>query len=145
MKHSFFIFLLIVSSISSLSALAQSTDSIYNAPDVLPEFPGGLKGLSAFLSQNVRYPALAQENHIEGRVLVRFVINSEGTPEKAYVIHPVHPDLDREALRVVRLLPKWKPGEKNGQPVSVWFTLPISFKLSTPPPVKTEETKQSES
>lgn len=102
---------------------------IVTKPDQNPEFPGGLQGLMHFLGSNLRYPAVAAKEKIEGRVLLKFVVNTMGEVENISVERSVSPELDAEAIRVVSLLPKFNPGKLNGEPVNVWFALPITFKL----------------
>lgn len=94
-----------------------------------PSFPGGDLGLHKFISSKVRYPNAAREAGIEGKIYVRFCVTKSGKVEKISIIRGVDPLLDKEALRVVNLLPNWTPGENNGKKVSVWYTLPISFNL----------------
>ena len=103
---------------------------IWTIPEEEPEFPGGLKGLQHVLAKNTKYPTLAIENDMQGKVYVRFVINEKGEVESAHIIRPVYPLLDKEALRVVRSLPNWKPGKQGGKAVKVWFTVPIVFVLN---------------
>src|SRR5215467_11325863 len=95
----------------------------------MPEFPTGNEHLAEFLAQNIRYPAAAREDGIQGRVWVRFIVLEDGTISNAEVIKPVTGGLDKEALRVVNLMPKWKPGRQNGKPVKVYYKLPITFRL----------------
>lgn len=95
-----------------------------------PEFPGGQEALMKYLSTNMKYPAKAQENGIEGRVLVKFVVNTDGTISDAAIQKSVDPDLDAEALRVVNAMPKWNPGKKDGEVVRTSFTMPIVFRLN---------------
>ena len=102
---------------------------IVTKPDQNPEFPGGLQGLMQFLGSNLRYPAVAAKERTEGRVLLKFVVNTKGEVENIIVERSVSPELDAEAIRVVSLLPKFNPGKLNGEPVNVWFALPITFKL----------------
>ena len=101
-------------------------NNVYNSVDELPSFPGGI---SQWLSQNLQYPPIAQENGIQGTVVVQFVVEKNGSLSDVKVIRSKDPSLDNEALRVVRNMPKWKPGKLNGSPVRVSFTLPITFKL----------------
>ncbi len=95
----------------------------------MPEFPGGQQALMEYLSKNIKYPAKAIKEGIQGRVIVRFVINRTGTVERAEVIRGLGSGCDEEALRVVNAMPKWKPGKHNGQAVSTFYTWPIIFKL----------------
>lgn len=94
-----------------------------------PEFPGGIDGLMRFLSENVRYPDICAQGEIQGKVLVKFTVFKDGHVGNIEVVKSAHPSLDAEAVRVVRLLPKWIPGILNGKPVNVWYNLPINFKL----------------
>jgi len=95
----------------------------------MPEFPGGMPALISFLAKNIKYPALAQEIGAQGKVFVRFIVNIDGTIADAVVVRSADQALDQEALRVVRSMPKWRPGLQNGKPVRVIYTVPISFVL----------------
>jgi protein TonB len=95
----------------------------------MPEFPGGEEELIRFISNNLRYPTVAQELGIEGRVIIRFVVSRTGEVDRVEVIRSLDPSCDKEAIRVVKMMPKWIPGKQNGRPVPVYFTLPIVFKL----------------
>ncbi|HPC98527.1 MAG TPA: energy transducer TonB [Bacteroidales bacterium] len=95
----------------------------------MPEFPGGEAALLRFINENVKYPEEAVENNLEGRVVVRFVVSADGTVKRAELLKGVHPVLDSEALRVVSLMPKWRPGKQNGTSVPVWFSVPVKFEL----------------
>ena len=106
------------------------SDGVYLMPDQLPEFPGGIQSMMKFLSTNIKYPVEAQKKGISGRVIVQFVIMEDGTLDQAKVIRGVDPLLDEEALRVVKSMPKWKPGMDRGEAVKVRFTAPIMFNLS---------------
>ena len=106
------------------------SDGVYLMPDQLPEFPGGIQAMMKFLSTNIKYPVEAQKKGISGRVIVQFVIMEDATLDQAKVIRGVDPLLDEEALRVVKSMPKWKPGMDRGEAVKVRFTAPIMFNLS---------------
>lgn len=95
----------------------------------MPEFPGGELELRKWIAENVKYPAAARENDIKGKVYVRFAVTERGKVDKVSVVRGVHPLLDEEAVRVIKKLPKWKPGRQRGKPVSVWYTVPINFQL----------------
>lgn len=95
----------------------------------MPEFPGGELGLKKFIANNVNYPTIARENDIQGKVFVRFAVTATGKVDKVQIVRGVDPLLDKEAIRVVKSLPKWKPGQQRGKPVSVWYTVPINFQL----------------
>jgi protein TonB len=95
----------------------------------MPEFPGGGAALLKFISENIIYPQEAAENGVHGRVILRFVVSSDGSVKRVEVLRSIHPILDTEAIRVVSKLPKWKPGKQNGIAVPVWFTVPVNFEL----------------
>ncbi len=95
----------------------------------LPEFPGGMSALVKWLTDNIKYPKPAQMQHIEGQVVVSFIINRDGTIADIKLAKSVHPLLDREALRVARMMPKWKPGLQNDKPCRTLFAIPIVFKI----------------
>jgi periplasmic protein TonB len=96
----------------------------------MPEFPGGESELYSFLSKNLEYPELAQKNRIEGKIAVRFVVDIDGSISKIEIAKRIGWGCDEEAIRVLKLMPKWKPGKEKGKAVPVYFTLPIMFKLS---------------
>ena len=98
--------------------------------EVMPQFPDGDEALIKFLQENLVYPPEAKENGIEGRVIVSFIVGRDGSVTEIKVIKNVHPLLDEEALRVVKMMPNWKPGKLNGKTVPVRFQLPIDFKLT---------------
>ena len=95
----------------------------------MPEFPGGQDALNRFLVRNIKYPLLAQENGIQGRVVCQFVVNSDGSIVDISVVRGVEESLDKEAIRVIKSMPKWTPGRQGGKSVRVKYTLPIRFKL----------------
>lgn len=105
-------------------------NQVFTAVDQMPTFPGGDAELMKYIASHVRYPDVAVENGVQGRVVVQFVVQKDGSIGEVKVVSSKDPDLDREALRVVRTLPKFTPGRLNGQPVNVYYTLPITFKLS---------------
>lgn len=94
-----------------------------------PEFPGGEAEMYKWLGNNIVYPSAASEEGIQGRVVVEFVVGRDGSITNVRVVRPRHPALDKEAVRVIKSMPKWIPGRNNGQPVKVTYTLPVSFKL----------------
>ena len=102
---------------------------IFQVVEENPEFPGGMKECMKFLSNNIKYPQISQENGVQGRVIVQFVVNADGTIVDPVVVRGVDPYLDKEALRVVGLMPKWKPGKQRGKEVRVKYTLPVMFRL----------------
>ena len=107
----------------------EAPDHIFQIVETQPEFPGGDAARTAFLNANIKYPVVAQENGISGRVTLQFVVNVDGSIVDIEVMRGVDPSLDREAVRVVSIMPKWKPGEQRGKPVRVRFTLPVNFRL----------------
>lgn len=102
-----------------------------SAPEGLetPEFPGGKKAFEEYLVKNINYPENAKANNIEGRVLIRFTVMSDGSIVNAYVEKGIDEECDNEALRIVKAMPKWKPAIYEGKPVNVQYALPIYFKL----------------
>ena len=104
-------------------------DEAFAVVEQMPEFPGGMKELMTYLKDNIKYPKAAQENGIQGRVIVQFVVEKDGTPTEFKVIRSVDPDLDAEALRVMKEMPKWKPGMQRGQVVRVKYTVPVTFRI----------------
>lgn len=100
----------------------------------MPSFPGGQKALMDYLSKNIVYPVKAAEKNIQGRVIIRFSVDLDGSLSDITIVHSVDPALDAEAIRLVKTMPKWIPGTQDGQPVKVNFTLPITFSLSNATP-----------
>jgi protein TonB len=107
----------------------ESAQPIFTVVEEMPQFPGGPVELQRYLVTSVRYPVIAQENGIQGRVTCSFVINRDGSVVDAEVLRGVDPSLDKEALRVVNAMPKWTPGKQRGKPVRVKYTVPITFRL----------------
>lgn len=95
----------------------------------LPEFPGGMSVFAQWLTTHLKYPPSAKRQKIQGKVVVSFIVNKDGSLSEAKVEKPAHPLLDREALRVIRMMPRWKPGQENGQPCRTLFAIPIVFQL----------------
>lgn len=104
-------------------------DGVFMVVEQMPEFPGGMPEFMNFLKTNIKYPKSAQERKVQGRVIVQFVVEKDGTPTEFKVLRSIDPDLDAEALRVLGEMPKWKPGMQKGEVVRVKFTVPVSFKL----------------
>lgn len=94
----------------------------------MPQFPGGDATLMKYLNNNINYPQEAMKNGLEGRVIVQFVVTKNGTIGEVKIIRSVDPELDKEAIRLCKSLPKFTPGRMNGKAVNVWYTLPITFK-----------------
>ena len=108
----------------------EKEDEIFQVVEAMPEFPGGTAELMKWLQKNIKYPSIAAENGVQGRVIVQFVVNKDGSIVDPVVLRSVDPYLDKEAIRVVKSMPKWKPGEQRGKPVRVKFTLPVMFRLT---------------
>jgi protein TonB len=104
-------------------------EEIFRSVEQMPQFPGGDAALLKYLSSHINYPPMAAENNVQGKVTLQFVVEKDGRVGEVKVIRSVDKDLDREAIRVVKTLPKFTPGRQNGQPVRVWYTLPVTFKL----------------
>ena len=110
-------------------APAGGADVVTDVAEVMPEFPGGAAAMFKYLSQKLRYPTVSRENKVQGRVIVQFVVGRDGAVRDVAVKLGVDPWLDKEAVRVVSSMPRWKPGTQKGRPVSVRCTLPVSFRL----------------
>ena len=108
-----------------------SIEKILDYADQMPEFPGGPQALLLWIKNQIKYPSLAVENGIQGIVYVQFAVDRDGSVSNVHVARGVYPSLDEEALRVIKELPKWKPGMQKGQLVRVAYTVPINFKLQT--------------
>ena len=106
-------------------------EEVFTAVEQMPQFPGGEAELLKYIASHIKYPTMAAENNIQGRVVVKFVVGKDGRVGEVVVLRGKDPDLDKEAVRVVKTLPNFIPGKMNGQAVSVWYTLPINFKLQS--------------
>ena len=104
---------------------------VYDAVEQMPEFPGGVEEMMNYLSQNIHYPVNAAKNNVEGRVVLQFVVEKDGQIGEVMVARSVDPELDAEAVRVVKSMPNFIPGRQDGKPVAVWYTIPIFFKLQS--------------
>ena len=107
----------------------EEEQQIFEVVEEAPEFPGGMGALMKFLGSNIKYPTIAQENGVQDRVIVQFVVNKDGSIVDAKVMRSVDPYLDKEALRVVSSMPKWKPGKQRGKAVRCRYTVPVMFRL----------------
>ena len=104
-------------------------EEVFRSVEQMPQFPGGEAALMKYLQSHINYPPMAAENNVQGRVVVQFVVDKTGKVGEVKVVRSVDKDLDKEAVRVCKSLPKFTPGRQNGQAVSVWYTLPVTFKL----------------
>lgn len=102
---------------------------IFTVVEEMPSFPGGMGECMKFLGKNINYPSISQENGVQGRVIVQFVVNTDGSVVDPVVMRGVDPYLDKEALRVIKMMPKWSPGKQRGKPVRVKYTVPVVFRL----------------
>lgn len=107
-----------------------NSNRVYDVVEQMPSFPGGISGLRTYLNQNIRYPAEAQETCVQGRVVVSFVVGKDGHISDVTVLRSVDPSLDKEAVRVIRNMPRWTPGKQGGEPVKVRYNVPVSFRLN---------------
>lgn len=133
MKKLFLIIILAAISFTTVGAQNKAeanSGKVYEAPEVMPEYPGGMEKLMEFLRTSVKYPVQAQKSKIEGRSVIGFVVETDGSISNVSVTKGSHPLLDSEAIRVVNEMPKWKPGMIKGNPVRVKFNLPVYFKLN---------------
>ncbi len=105
------------------------TPEVFDIVEIKPDFPGGESAMYEWLAKNINYPVIAQENNIQGKVTLQFVVGKNGEIENIVVMRGVDPSLDKEAVRVVKAMPNWIPGKQGGVPVKVRFTLPVQFKL----------------
>lgn len=105
-------------------------EEIFVVVEKSPEFPGGTNALYDYLRKNMKYPAICRESGITGRVIVSFTVNKDGSIVDVEVVKGVHPQMDKEAVRVVSAMPKWSPGEQRGKPVRCRFNLPVNFRLN---------------
>jgi protein TonB len=108
----------------------EEEEVIFMVVESMPEFPGGQQALFKYLAENVKYPVIAQENGIQGRVICQFVVNKDGSIVDVVAVRSSgEASLDKEAIRVIKSMPKWKPGKQRGKPVRVKYTVPVNFRL----------------
>ena len=131
-------------SVESITKKPAEEGEIFQVVEEQPMFPGGMQEMMKFLQQNIKYPKEAQEQGKQGRVIVQFVVNKDGSIVNDSIVRSVDPLLDAEALRVVRSMPNWTPGKQKGKPVRVRFTLPVTFHLNGDAPKQATEAKQPE-
>ena len=112
---------------------APQSKKVYRSVDQMPQFPGGEAGLMRYLQSNINYPANAAMNNIGGRVILQFVVEKDGHIGEVKVVRSIDPEIDAEAVRVVKSLPDFIPGRQDGEPVAVWYTIPVSFKVQSEP------------
>jgi len=117
--------------VTSAPITEEEDQVVFQVVEKMPSFPGGDAALFKFLGDNVKYPVIAQENGVQGRVICQFVVNKDGSIVDVEVVRSVDPSLDKEAIRVIKSMPKWSPGQQRGKPVRVKYTLPVNFKLQS--------------
>lgn len=112
-----------------LSQQSENSNTVHDVVEQMPSFPGGQSALMQWLSNNIKYPTVAEENGVQGRVVCTFVVERDGSITNVQVVRGVDPSLDKEAVRVLRAMPKWNPGTQNGTPVRVEYTVPVTFSM----------------
>ena len=144
MKHIFRSLFVLLAATVILPAAAQvepktttpQTDDVYVIVEEMPEFPGGKQALGQYLGAHITYPAVAQRNGLEGLVVLSFVVDQQGNITDIEPVKRLGGGTDEEAIRVVKSMPRWKPGKQNGRYVKTRFTLPIRFEMADPEPVE---------
>ncbi|UKN02151.1 energy transducer TonB [Paracrocinitomix mangrovi] len=106
------------------------SEMVYDMPEQMPEFPGGSDAMERFIIDNIKYPPLAKEKRIQGKVYVQFIVEKDGQLTEIKIRRGAHELLDQEAIRVIKLMPEWKPGSMRGRTVRTRYTVPITFALS---------------
>ena len=133
MKKLLLMSLMAVCCLTTVSAqktvVSQKNQTVFDVVEQMPEYPGGIAALLEYLMKNVKYPADAEKQKIEGRVIATFIVETDGSISNIEVAKPVFPSLDAEAVRVLSGMPKWTPGRQNGKEVRVKYAVPISFNL----------------
>ena len=111
------------------TVVSQTNQKVYDMAEQMPEYPGGMHAMMEFLQANMKYPKDAEKQKVDGRVIVQFIVETDGSVSDVKVARQVFPSLDAEAVRVVQAMPKWTPGKVKGKVVRVKFNLPIVFRL----------------
>lgn len=122
--------LVLLFSFMTSTAQTKKNDMEYCIVEMMPQYPGGLAAMLKYIRENIKYPEQAMKERIQGRVTVSFIIEKDGSISDVKAVRSVHPLLDKEAVRMVKSMPKWSPGKNNGKPVRVRFNLPVMFKLN---------------
>ena len=122
--------LVLLFSFTTSTAQTKKNDMLFSVVEVMPQFPGGQIAMLKYIMENIKYPEQAMKKGIQGRVVVRFIVEKDGSISNVRPALSVHPLLDKEAVRVVKSMPKWSPGKQNGKPVRVRFNVPVMFKLN---------------
>ena len=111
------------------TVVSQTDQKVFDTVEQMPEYPGGMQAMIEFLQTNMKYPEDAAKQKVEGRVMVQFVVETDGSVSDVHVAKQVFPSLDAEAIRVVQAMPKWTPGKEKGKEVRVKYNLPIVFRM----------------
>ena len=119
-----------ISNYEIIEAEPEPEEDIYMVVEIQPEFPGGTAALMEYLKNNIKYPEACRENNIQGRVIVSFIVEKDGSIANPNILKSVHPLLDAEAVRVISGMPDWSPGKQRGEPCRVKYTIPVSFRLN---------------
>ena len=122
--------LVLLFSFMTSTAQTKKSNMVYDVVEVMPQFPGGQIAMLKYIMENIKYPKQIMEEGIQGRVTVSFIVEKDGRVSNVRLLRSVQPSLDKEAIRVVKSMPKWTPGKHNGKPVRVRFNLPVMFKLN---------------
>ena len=128
LKVALMMFVLLFSFMTS-TAQTKKNNMVYDVVEVMPQYPGGQIAMLKYIMENIKYPKQIMEEGIQGRVTVSFIVEKDGRVSNVRLLRSVQPSLDKEAIRVVKSMPKWTPGKQNGKPVRVRFNLPVMFKL----------------
>lgn len=122
--------LVLLFSFMTSTAQTKKNNMVYDVVEVMPQYPGGQIAMLKYIMENIKYPKQIMEEGIQGRVTVSFIVEKDGRVSNVRLLRSVQPSLDKEAIRVVKSMPKWTPGKHNGKPVRVRFNLPVMFKLN---------------
>lgn len=108
----------------------KNEETIFTSAEIMPEYPGGMDALISFISNEIVYPQDAREHGITGTVLIKFVVEKDGSVSNAETMVPLYPSIDKESVRTVMAMPKWKPGMQEGKPVRCYYSIPLTFRMS---------------
>ena len=122
--------LVLLFSFMTSTAQTKKNNMVFDVVEVMPQFPGGQIAMLKYIMENIKYPKQIMEEGIQGRVTVSFIVEKDGRVSNVRLLRSVQSALDKEAIRVVKSMPKWTPGKQNGKPVRVRFNLPVMFKLN---------------
>lgn len=111
------------------TVVSKKNQKVFDVVEQMPEYPGGMQAMFKYMADNMKYPADAEKQKVEGRVLVQFIVETDGSVSNTEVLTRVFPSLDAEAVRVINKMPKWIPGKQNGKVVRVKYVIPVNFRL----------------